>query len=233
MNKNINKIDEEYTKAKFYNEHNILLPVHAKNIEQCTQYLIKKYITSDMKVLELGCRYGTASFFLDRILTDPKKQLLCVDADYKIEECLKKNHSINNCTFNILIGTVSSKDKLYIVDNSCCWENKTYDIPHPKFKTTEIKTYTLDVVKKMYNIDFNVLVADCEGFLLEFMEDNMNFIRNLNIIIYEEDCGINHPINDDYIDYGKVENILKNFNFECVETITDKIELANKVWIKK
>ena len=71
------------------------------NIENGTRYLIKKYIKSDMKVLELGARYGTVSVCLNYLLNEPTKQLLCVDPDNKIKNCLEKNRNINNCSFNI------------------------------------------------------------------------------------------------------------------------------------
>lgn len=91
---------------------------------------------------------------------------------------------------------------------------------------------TLSEVQQKYNIYFDCLLADCEGFLLQFMQENDIFFNNLRCVIYEEDCEQNHPINGTYIDYEIVENILKTKGFILVETYIDFIGLSNKIWIK-
>ena len=184
-----------------------------------------------MNVLELGAKYGTCSVCLDYILNDPKKQLLCVDPDNKIKNCLEKNKQINNCTFNILIGAISKKN-LYVTYNNCIWETKTYIEPPKNLISEKINTFSIDTVEDNYNIKFNCLIADCKGFLLEFIQENPNFFDNLICVIYEEDCSINHPINNVFIDYNEVESFLSNKGFILIESFKDNIGLYNKVWLK-
>jgi FkbM family methyltransferase len=225
-------IDKLYQEAKFINEKDELLNDFDRRVEEGSQYLVKKYIKPDMRILELGARYGTVSFWLNYMLNDPSKQLLCVDPDYKIWNALTENRDNNGCSFNIFKGAVSSKE-LYLVDNNNPWENKTYGTPHDKYTSTKIPTATIEEIKSIYEIDFNVLLADCEGFLLEFMNENEDFIKDLDIVIYEEDCGKNHPINGIAIDYSLIENKLKEYGFECIEKYRDKIGLDNLIWKKK
>ena len=224
-------MDDFYKKCIFYDENNNLLDNFSRNVENGSRYLIEKYIKSNMNILELGARYGTCSVCLDYILNDPKKQLLCVDPDNRIKNCLEKNRQINNCSFNIFNGAISKKD-LYVSYNNCIWETKTYIDPPQNLKSEKINTLSIDIIQQIYDINFNCLIADCEGFLLEFIQENPNFFDNLICVIYEEDCSINHPINNIYINYNEVENFLINKGFNLIETFKDNIGLNNKVWFK-
>jgi len=220
-----------YEKCHFINECNQPLDNFARRVEEGSRYLIEKYITSDMKVLELGARYGTVSVCLDFILNEPKNQLVCVDPDPNTKECLLYNKNINNCSFNIFSGAISSNN-LYVCHNGCGWETKTYINPPTNLSCQKIQTLSLEEIQNMYNIQFNCLLADCEGFLLQFIQENENLFDNLKCLIYEEDCGKNHPINGTYIDYNEVESFLLSKGYELIETYIDFIGLSNKVWIK-
>ena len=76
-----------YNNCTFINEYNNKLDSFSLSVEEGSRYLISKYVTHDMKVLELGARYGTVSVCLDYILDNPKEQLLCVDPDRTIKYC--------------------------------------------------------------------------------------------------------------------------------------------------
>ena len=46
----------------------------------------------------------------------------------------------------------------------------------------------MDEIKKQCNIDkFNVLIADCEGFLETFFDENPCFYDHIRLIIFEAD----------------------------------------------
>lgn len=224
-------MDNYYNSCVFINENFNILDPFSLSVEEGSRYLINKYVKPDMKVLELGARYGTVSVCLDYLLDNPKEQLLCVDPDSTIKHCLNKNKEANNCTFNIFNGAIS-KNKLFVCYNGCGWETKTYIIPPSHLNSEEIETHSIEDIQKIYNIDFNCLLADCEGFLLEFIKENESFFDKLVCVIYEEDCSINHPINNTYINYTEVETFLLSKGFILKENYKDKIGLDNKVWIK-
>jgi len=224
-------MDLYYKNCVFYDENNNILNDNSRNVEEGTRFIINKYIKPDFKVLELGARYGTVSVCLDYLLDEPKKQLLCVDPDSTIKNCLEKNKNINNCSFNIFNGAISKKD-LYVCYNGCCWETKTYTTPPIGLKSEKIFTLSIEEIHKLYNINFNCLIADCEGFLLEFIKENEDFFDNLICVIYEEDCTINHPINNTYINYDEIENFLINKGFKLDYVYKDSIGLNNKIWLK-
>jgi len=224
-------MEEFYRNCVFYGENGNQLDEFCRNVEHGTRYLIQKYIKPDHKVLELGARYGTVSICLDYLLQNPSQQLVCVDPDFTIEHCLRQNKEINHGSFNIFIGAISKKEQ-YVCHNGCVWETKTYVTPPTSLSCKKIKTITLTDLQKLYHIFFDVLVADCEGFLMEFILENDDFFENLNIVIYEEDGGKDHPINGVAIDYNDIETILLSKGFVLQETFVDFIGLKNKIWIK-
>jgi FkbM family methyltransferase len=224
-------MEKYYRECVFIDESNNNLNSFSLEVEEGSRYLINKYVKSGMKVLELGARYGTVSVCLDYILDNPVEQLLCVDPDSKIMACLHKNKERNNCTFNIFNGAISKKE-LYVCYNGCGWETKTYIEPPRHLLSEKIECLSLEEIHKKYNIDFDCLLADCEGFLLEFIRENGEFFDNLKCVIYEEDCGENHPINNTFINYSEVEQFLISKGFVLQETYRDKIGLDNKIWLR-
>lgn len=202
-------------------------------VEEMSRILCRKYIHVDDNVLELGARYGSVSCYVNTLLTDPAKQYVVVEPDPAVKDCLLSNRDSNNCTFNIINGVIS-KDPQYVVKYPCIWEQKTFksvpsDVKSPIFK---VNNYTLTEIQDKFNLKFNVLVADCEGFLIEFFEDNKEFIKNLNLIIYEEDCVKHHPIDGRWVDYEPLEQFLIENGFSLVADLKDNIQLSNKVWSK-
>ena len=107
---------------------------------------------------------------------------------------------------------------------------KTLALPSAKHHNSRI--YSRIFIIFSYNINFDCLLADCEGFLLEFIRENGEFFDNLKCVIYEEDCGENHPINNTFINYSEVEQFLISKGFVLQETYRDKIGLDNKIWLR-
>ena len=84
---------------------------------------------------------------------------------------------------------------------------------------TKIPSYSLDEITNKYNLKFNVLVADCEGFLEVFFDENPFFYDNLRLIIFEAD----YP---QKCNYAKIKNKLTEKKFNKI------LEGHQNVWIK-
>ena len=78
---------------------------HQANVEYEAeeQFLVRKYIPKDAKVLELGARYGTVSCVLSEVLDDPT-QHVAVEPDSSVIEALTKNRDTNGGKFHIFEG---------------------------------------------------------------------------------------------------------------------------------
>jgi FkbM family methyltransferase len=202
-------------------------------IEEMSRNLVSKYVKPHHHVLEFGARYGTVSVFLSKML-ERGEHLVSVEPDPNVIPCLKHNRDANGASFHIVHG-VCSNEKQYLVHHPCVWEQKTYADPSAVLgrRVCEIKNYSVRELEDMHSLRFNVLVADCEGYLIEFFNDNKEFIRSLDVLIYEEDCTSSHPINGHSVDYSELETFLKEHNFVCAEDLVDAIGLHNKVFIRK
>jgi FkbM family methyltransferase len=195
---------------KFYDENNNI--IDNNNIEKQEQDLANEYILEDDIVLELGARYGTVSCIINKKIKNKLNQV-SVEPDNTVWNSLELNKIKNNCNFNIVKGFVSNKKLgLYLSGYGSTF------IPDEE---TTIPSYSLPEIQRMYNIKkFNVLVADCEGFLEVFFDENPTLYDDLRLFIFEADMA-------EKCNYDKIKQNLLNNNFIKI------IEGPQNVWIKK
>ena len=75
---------------------------------------------------------------------------------------------------------------------------------------SDIPSYGLNEITEKYKLKFNVLVADCEGFLEIFFDENPKFYDDLRMIIFEAD----YP---DKCNYDKIRKNLTLNNFQEIQ----------------
>jgi FkbM family methyltransferase len=190
------------------------LRVDIENIERPEQELVKQYILENDVVLELGARYGSVSCIINSKLNNKKNQVV-VEPDDRVWNALEQNKNNNNCEFNIVKGFISNK-KLDLINLDVC---SGYGATFIETNDTKIPSYSLDEITNKYNLQFNVLVADCEGFLEVFFDENPNFYDNLRLIIFEADYG-------EKCNYDKIKNKLIEKKFNNI------LDDHQNVWIK-
>ena len=189
-------------------------PVDIVNLEKPEQDLAKEYIEENDVVFELGARYGSVSCIINSILKCKTNQVV-VDPDERIWEALERNKKVNKCEFHIVKGFVSSK-KLGLTNLNDYYGG--YAATYIDQDDSKIPSYTMEEIKTKYNLQFNVLIADCEGFLERFFDENPSFYDKLRLIMFEAD----------YVDkcnYTKIRDMLRIKGF---------LELVNghqNVWI--
>jgi len=198
---------------EFYDENYKLIDI--ESLEKSEQDLAHKYILPDDIVLELGARYGTVSCIINSKLNNKKNQVV-VEPDDRVWSPLEGNRWRNNCDFHIVKGFISNT-KINLTNKECYYNG--YGATFIPDENSNILSYTLDEIKNQYNLTFNVLVADCEGFLEVFFDENPNIYKDLRLIMYEAD----YP---EKCNYDKIKNNLINHNFSCIE------EGFQNVWIK-
>jgi FkbM family methyltransferase len=191
-------------------------PVDIAHLEVSEQRLARQYIEENDVVFELGARYGSVSCIINSKLNCKTNQVV-VEPDDRVWDALERNKKANNCEFHIVKGFVSSK-KLGLTELDC-WHGG-YGATFIVKDDSTIPSYTMEEVMNKYNLErFNVLVADCEGFLEVFFDENPTFYDNLRLIIFEADYA--HKCN-----YAKIRNTLKEKGF------TEKLNGHQNVWIK-
>jgi FkbM family methyltransferase len=203
-------------------------------VELITRYLCQKYLDKSDRILELGGRYGSVSCYVDKLLEYPAQQYVVIEPDQTVKHAIRENKIQNKCNFHIE-HVVISDEKQYLIEDKDVWSRTTTtEKPtDPNIQFHEVPTLPLRKLLKKYPFQFNVLLADCEGFLVEFWKKNTFFFYQLEKIIYEEDCTINHPINGKVIDYSEFESFLREIGFELKEEVSDHNKLRNITWILK
>jgi len=194
---------------KFYDEHNNL--IDNNSIEKPEQDLANHYILEDDIVLELGARYGSVSCAINKKLKNKYNQV-SIEPDETVWFPLEMNKIKNNCNFNIVKGFVSNK-KLGLTNNGY---GSTFIIDDK----SKIPSYSLDEIKTKYGINkFTALVADCEGFLEVFFDENPELYNDLRIVMFEADYA-------DKCNYDKIKQNLILHKFVKI------IEGHQNIWIK-
>ena len=189
--------------------------VDIQNIEKPEQDLVNEYILENDVVLELGARYGSVSSIINSKLNNKKNQVV-VEPDDRVWDALEKNKNSNNCEFNIVKGFISNK-KLGLTNLNVYLGG--YGATFIENNDTTIPSYSLEEITNTFNLNFNVLVADCEGFLEVFFDENPSLYDNLRLIIFEADyC--------EKCNYDKIKNKLIEKNFYKI------LEGHQNVWIK-
>ena len=194
----------------FYNETNYLVPHN--EYERDEQLLVARYIDKNDIVLELGARYGSVSCTINKIL-DNKTNQVSVEPDNTVLETLKRNKAINKCEFTIYNGIITSNtayNKLVLngygstVDITNNMDTNIYS------NSIDVLTMSLDDLQTNFKLCFNVLVADCEGFLEIFLNENKVLYKQLNKIIFECD-------RPDVCNYNNIKNELIENGFKLIE----------------
>ena len=191
--------------------------VDIEHLERREQDLAREYIRHDDVVLELGARYGSVSCVINSKLACKTNQVV-VEPDDRVWAALERNRVANHCGFHIVKGFVSGKRLALTNLNAYHGGYAATAVPAGE-ADTKIPSFSLDEIKGQYGLQFNVLVADCEGFLGTFFEENPDFYDGLRLILFEAD----YP---DKCDYGKIRQALKDRGFN------KQLEGHQNVWIR-
>ena len=212
-NSNIyNKIIDIVSDIIIYDMNNNRVDTQA--LEKPEQELAYKYIEENDIVLELGARYGSVSCIINTKLKNKNNQVV-VEPDSRVWDALEKNKKINCCEFNIVKGFISNK-KLDLTNLDYYYGG--YGATSIENNNSNIPSFTLDEIRSKYNLNFNVLFVDCEGFLEQFLNENSDILDSLRLIIFEED----YP---DKCNYNKIKIQLQNKNFKQL------LDGFHNVWI--
>ena len=184
-------------------------------LEKPEQDLAQKYIKENDIVFELGARYGSVSCIINSKLKCKTNQVV-VEPDERVWEALERNKKVNKCEFHIVKGFVSSK-KLGLTNINDYYGG--YAATYIDQDDSKIPSYTMEEIKTKYNLQFNVLVADCEGFLERFFDENPTFYDKLRLVMFEAD----------YVDkcnYTKIRDTLR------IKGFLEVVHGHQNVWIQ-
>ena len=167
------------------------------------QLLAMKYIRPDNKVLEIGGNIGRNTLVIGSILKDPKN-LVTLESDPNNAKMLMDNLKANNID---AVVEASALSQTRLIQKGWCTLPITDDTIPEGWK--EVNTITFDDLSKKYNIQFDTLVADCEGALFYILKDDPSILTNMNMIILENDF-------QDIAEKTFVNQVFEMYGFKCV-----------------
>lgn len=189
-------------KEKLNSLHNYIALNHGNMKDEYPEQLMAiKYIKPTDTVLEIGGNIGRNTCVIASILDDDSR-LLSLECSHEYAKQLEENKIQNFFNFNIENSALS---KLALIQKD--WNTYISETVLPGY--TKVNVITFDEIKSKYGLNFNVLVADCEGALYQILKDEENFLENIETIIIE----------NDFTDYTKkqfVDDIFKQNGFKLI-----------------
>ena len=168
-------------------------------------------------VLEIGSCIGYTACLLSKCV----KQVISIEANPELKECLNKCKSVNNLDNVTFLNTiVSNKNTLkfqtydlmvagsaFRTDNGQNWSNTRKDYT--------INATRLEAIPEIDNV--NALFLDMEGGELTFLKENMQFIKNkINKISVELHGFIVTPHAEDIYNQ-EVLDLMSDQNFDLIK----------------
>ena len=188
----------------FFDQNGTLIDI--LHMEKPEQDFARLYVPEDATVLELGARYGTVTCAISEKQRH-SGHIVCVEPDNRVWVALEDNITRNGCKAHIVKGFISQKPlNLTNLDN---WHGG-YGATFIEDISSNIPSYSLAAIESMYDLRFDTLVADCEGFLEKFFDENTELFDRLRIIIFEAD----YP---DKCNYTRLHNEFTKRGFRYIQ----------------
>ena len=161
------------------------------------QKMAMTFIKENDIVLELGGNIGRNTCIISQILNDDKNLVTLESNPQHVNE-LTDNKNINGFNFQIEPSALSKRGLIQSGWNTIVSD----EVLDGYFK---VNTITWDELNTKYNLNFNTLVADCEGALYYILQDEPDMLANFNKIIIENDfTDITHKefVDNNFRDHG-------------------------------
>lgn len=146
------------------------------------QVLAVSYVKEDAKVLEIGGNMGRNSLILSSILKSTDQLVVMetnLEAVPKLMDNLRQNQFQTRVEASALSTVPMITDGWATIPTSIATE------VHKDWKP--VATITFEELQEKYDIQFDTLVADCEGALYYILKDTPEVLDNIQTIIMEND----------------------------------------------
>jgi FkbM family methyltransferase len=172
-------------------------------LEYPEQLMVMRYLKEGDKVLEIGGNIGRTSNIIQTILTNPRNHVI-MECDEETAKKLRFNLDQNGYTEVGIETYALSKSRLYNIGGV----PKPVDGDVPE-GLIEVPSICYSALCEKYGIDFDVLVADCEGSLYYIFGEDPGMLDRIHTVIMENDyTELSHK--------KAVDDILRGKGFRCV-----------------
>lgn len=170
---------------------------------------LKQFLPKNATVLELGACLGVVSCITNRLLEHPERHVV-VEANPNVVPIIEANKRRNQCGFHIEHCMVSSRavNEFFIGKTILMSSNR-------RQSATKISVVgkTVADLEREHGMKFDALVMDIEGGELDFLRENRDKLKELNVIFMEVHP---HPEILSQQDVAECLSILESAGFEKV-----------------
>lgn len=187
-------LSEKKAEERLQELHSEMTLLHGSFAEEYPeQVMAAMFVNRGDHVLEIGGNVGRNSCVIASLLKK-SKNLLVLESDPNNARLLMENRDINGLEFQVEDSALS---KVPLIQSG--WTSIPSDTVLPGY--FRVKTISYQELKKKYQMEFNVLVADCEGALLYIFRDDESLLDDIETAIIE----------NDYCDYSHYEEVKARF----------------------
>ncbi|MEQ8584196.1 MAG: FkbM family methyltransferase [Marinoscillum sp.] len=188
-----------------------------KTYESPEIVLTKKYLIPTDSIIELGACIGVVSCISNKILEKPENHVV-VEANPDLIKEIEKNRVNNDCHFSVENAIVSNrKFETFYTYNIAISGSMQKKVHNPKLilsREVQVKGLGFQELQSKYGLKFTALLMDIEGAEYTLIEENLEFLKNLRLLIIEF-----HPNIMQELDTEKYHVYLTELGFELVETV--------------
>jgi FkbM family methyltransferase len=146
------------------------------------QILATQFIKEHARVLEIGGNLGRNTLVISTLLDDPSQHVV-LESNSDIVQLLRHNIEQNQYATRIEPSALSYTKLVQQGWNTL----PASEAGEGQKDWKEVPTITFEELEKKYNIQFNTLVADCEGALYYILKDQPSILDNIEMVIMEND----------------------------------------------
>ena len=143
------------------------------------QTMVVRFLDPAAKVLELGANIGRNTLVIASVLQD-QRNLVSLECDPVSAEMLRNNRFANRFAFHIEPSALSYRP---LIQKG--WQTTPSEDVPPGY--ARVGTVTFEELISKYDIEFDTLVADCEGALYWILRDSDALLERIHTVILEAD----------------------------------------------
>jgi FkbM family methyltransferase len=198
------ELDSNDVRDRYYNEirPSINLVYGHLDDELPEQLMSIKYISPELKILEIGTNVGRNTVIIASLLEN-QENLVSIECNNEYYNQALVNRELNHMKFHLKNTALSTKNVF-----QKGWNTIT-SVDQEMEGWEKVDTTTFDELQAEFNITFDTLILDCEGAFYDIWKEMPHILNNINLIIVENDY-------DNIKKYFEIRDELYRQGFCCV-----------------
>lgn len=178
--------------------------------------LVADHLDSDLDVIELGGGMGFVACHANRLLA-PGRNHVVVEANVNLLPTLKRNHALNNCSFEIVHAAYAPGQTTVTFDSASHFESGQVAADQETGGVT-VNATSLESLAETFELDEYAIIADVEGSERHFTASELDHIADRCQLLIVE-CHFDSAERSEFLE------TLATRGFELLDTRGDVVAL--------